>query len=151
MGVTADRNDPRLGEVDETGMQKAYLVLSDDERKRGWVRPLRRSYTHVGPTGPQHPLRDLTGEETTRYMEYGYVKYEDYEGEEGKPLGRFWTQAQLDKVGNGCRVSTKMGLELCETYAKQPSFYGRTFCVGCREHLDVEEFVWDEDGQRVGS
>lgn len=84
-------------------------------------------------------------------MEYGYIKYEDYEGEEGRPLGCYWTQARLDKIGKGCNTSTRMGLALCETYARDPSFYGGTFCVGCSEHLPVEEFVWDEDGERVGS
>jgi hypothetical protein len=29
------------------GMQKAYVVLSDDERAKGFVRPVRRSYTHL--------------------------------------------------------------------------------------------------------
>lgn len=46
MGVTSDRNDPGLRERDETGMQKAYLVLSDEERAKGFVRPLRTSYVH---------------------------------------------------------------------------------------------------------
>jgi hypothetical protein len=30
----------------ETGMQKAYMVLSDEERAKGLVRPLRHSYIH---------------------------------------------------------------------------------------------------------
>lgn len=30
-----------------TGMQKAYVVLSDDERAKGFVRPVRRSYVHL--------------------------------------------------------------------------------------------------------
>lgn len=29
-----------------TGMQKSYVVLSDEERGKGFVRPVRRSYTH---------------------------------------------------------------------------------------------------------
>lgn len=29
-----------------TGQQKAYVILSDEERARGFVRPVRRSYTH---------------------------------------------------------------------------------------------------------
>lgn len=29
-----------------TGMQKAYVVLSEDERAKGFVRPVRRSYVH---------------------------------------------------------------------------------------------------------
>ena len=29
------------------GMQKAYVVLSDEERAKGFVRPVRRSYVHL--------------------------------------------------------------------------------------------------------
>lgn len=29
-----------------TGQQKGYVVLSEDERAKGFVRPLRNSYTH---------------------------------------------------------------------------------------------------------
>lgn len=29
-----------------TGMQKGYVVLSDDERAKGFVRPVRQSYVH---------------------------------------------------------------------------------------------------------
>jgi hypothetical protein len=31
-----------------TGMQKAYIVLSSEERAKGFVRPVRRSYVHAG-------------------------------------------------------------------------------------------------------
>lgn len=30
-----------------TGMQRAYVVLSDEERAKGFVRPVRRSYVHA--------------------------------------------------------------------------------------------------------
>ncbi len=30
-----------------TGQQKDYVVLSDEERKKGFVRPVRRSYKHL--------------------------------------------------------------------------------------------------------
>lgn len=30
-----------------TGQQKDYVVLSEEERKKGFVRPLRRSYKHL--------------------------------------------------------------------------------------------------------
>ena len=47
--LTANRNDPRLGHgVDDepTGMNEAYLVLSDEERAKGFVRPVRTTYVH---------------------------------------------------------------------------------------------------------
>lgn len=32
----------------ETGMQRDYVVLTEVERAKGFVRPVRRSYVHVG-------------------------------------------------------------------------------------------------------
>ncbi len=100
-GVTDDPTDPRLGrgaDDEPVGQNEVYLVLSEEERATGFVRPVRRSYTH---------------------------------GE--------------------CGVSTRMGPALCETYARDPKFYGFTYCVGCHKHRPVSEFTWDEDGQVVGS
>jgi hypothetical protein len=38
---------PDHREIDPaTGMQKGYVVLSDEERAKGFVRPVRRSYVH---------------------------------------------------------------------------------------------------------
>lgn len=102
MPLTDDPNDPRLthGPDSEPGPQaEVYLVLSDEERAKGFVRPLRCSYVHK----------------------------------------------------DGCGALTTMGLALCETYARDPSFYGSTYCVGCSMHRPVGEFRWDEDGQVVGS
>lgn len=31
----------------ETGQQKGYVVLSEEERAKGYVRPVRRSYVHL--------------------------------------------------------------------------------------------------------
>lgn len=101
MSLTDDRTDPRLTHgIDETPrpMAEVYLVLSEEERAKGFIRPLRRSYTHAE-----------------------------------------------------CGTSTIMGKALCETYARNPKFYGATYCVGCQKHRPVGEFVWDEDGQTVGS
>jgi len=50
VGLTDDRNDPRLthGVNDEpTEQAEVYLVLSEDDRKKGFVRPLRLSYVHT--------------------------------------------------------------------------------------------------------
>lgn len=39
---------PDHREIDpETGMQKAYVVLSADERAKGFVEPLREAYRHL--------------------------------------------------------------------------------------------------------
>jgi hypothetical protein len=51
-----------------------------------------------------------------------------------------------------CKVnSALMGMSLSATYARQPSFYGATYCVACHMHRPVAEFVWDADGSVVGS
>ena len=31
----------------ESGMQQGYVVLAEEERAKGFVRPLRRSYVHL--------------------------------------------------------------------------------------------------------
>jgi len=46
--ITTDPDDARLHQISvETGQQEAYLVLSEEERARGFVRPLRLTYRHV--------------------------------------------------------------------------------------------------------
>lgn len=135
------------------GQQRTYLVLSEAERAKGFVRPVRTSYYHAGIPGPRHPLRDLTDEERERYADEGYVKYEPYPEGESSIVGTFWTQERLDRAGKGCGSRTTMGLALAETYARQPTFYSGTFCAKCGAHFPVGasgEFAW-EDGSRVGT
>jgi hypothetical protein len=89
-------------EIDpETGQQKAYIVLTAEERAKGFVRPVRRTYIH-----------------------------------------------------QKCGCATTMGQSIAETYARDPSFYSGTFCVGCRAHFPVGadgEFVWDGTNEKVGT
>ena len=144
-------SDGSYREIDPaTGMQRGYVVLSEEERAKGFVRPVRRSYRHVGMR-PQHPVRDITSDEREWYRGQEYVKYEEYPRDRSlSVLGRFWTQAQLD---SGCGAVTTMGEALAETYARQPDFYGATFCSACRSDFPVGvdgEFVW-LDGEKVGS
>jgi hypothetical protein len=48
-----------------------------------------------------------------------------------------------------------MGPAIAETYARNPSYYGGTYCVGCRDHFPVGEhgqFLWDDDSnEKVGT
>lgn len=159
-GVTPGFEDkPAPGPVRPDGQNTSYWVLSEAERARGFVRPVRWSYKHVGIPGPKYELRELTPEEIERYRQYGYVKREDYPESMSPVTGRFWTQPQLDKINKGCGGVTTMGQAIAETYARDPSFYGSTFCVSCGTHLPVGEageFVWmDERGretmERVGT
>jgi hypothetical protein len=50
MGLTTDPNDPRLGrgsDDEPVGQNEVYLVLSDEERAKDFVRPFRRTYRHL--------------------------------------------------------------------------------------------------------
>lgn len=98
MALTNDPNDPRLtqgADPADSGYHEqaeVYLVLSEEDRAKGFVRPLRHSYWHVV-----------------------------------------------------CGKITTMGLALAETYARQPDFYGATYCAHCGQHRPVGpdgEFYW---------
>jgi len=148
------------GPLKPNGQHASYWILSDAERTKGFVRPVRESYKHVGAPGPQHPLRALADDERARFADCGYVQFETYPpGTRGSATGRYWTQAELDAAGKGCGSVTRMGRAIAETYAREPHFYGSTFCVQCGTHIPVGargEFVWcDETGtattERVGT
>lgn len=141
------------------GQHVDHWVLCASERAKGFVRPLRTSYVHVGRAAPKYPLRDLT-EDERRFNEGCadiddiFVKFEPYpKGSTGR--GRFWTQAELDKIGKGCGTKTNMPMAIAETYAASPGYYGSTFCCGCNAYLPVGkdgEFVWDTvSNERVGT
>ena len=163
MTLTKDTNsgrDPKLDTSchvpDDTklpdGQYADHWVLPAEERAKGYIRPVRRSYTHVGMPRPGN-LRDLTAEERERFGS-DFVKYETYEPPRGSARGRFWTQQELDKAGRGCGASTSMPLAIAETYARQPGYYGSTFCCGCGAYFPVGgmgEFVWDGSDERVGT
>ncbi len=136
-------------ELKSNGQQKGYVVLTKEELAKGFIRPVRDTYVHVG-IQPKHPLRDLTQEEKGRYgIHYGKdAQYEEYPEDEGAVVGRIWTQKQLS---GGCGNTTTMSQAIAETYARDPKFYGATFCHYCNEHLPVSEFVWRGTIYRVGS
>lgn len=82
------------------GQHADHWVMCADERAKGFIRPVRRSYVHTV-----------------------------------------------------CGVATSMPQAIAETYAREPGFYGSTFCVGCKGYFRVGEagdFVWD-DGSKVGT
>lgn len=150
MSITTDPNDPDLGHGVNDGpvpQNKKYLVLSSAELSKGYTRPYRTSYIHLGQR-PKHPTRDLTPDELKQYKAWNYVKYEMYPASELPLVGKYWTAAQLK---NGCGAVTTMGPELSATYARDPKFYGSTYCVGCKRHLHVSEFRWTLDEELVGS
>ena len=97
MGLTTDPTDECLGKIVPGGQQQCYLVLSEDEIAKGFVRPVRRSYIHLA-----------------------------------------------------CGAVTKMHQRIAETYARDPKFYGGTFCVRCGDHFPLvtssgaKMFRWEE-------
>lgn len=102
MSTTTDPQDPRLTHgvdpADGGPVEQAdtYLVLSEAERAKGFVRPVRHSYWHTV-----------------------------------------------------CGHVTTMSVDIAETYARDPGFYGGTYCATCRQHRPVGpegEFYWcDQD------
>jgi hypothetical protein len=143
--------DPTYRETGPGGQQRAYVVLTATERAKGFVRPVREAYRHVG-VRPAHPTRELTTAEHGRYDKFGYVAFEPYDRGRG---GRFWTDEQLS---SGCGKITTMSRSLAETYARDPAFYSDTFCTHCKAHFPVGangEFTWYEmdgtEGPRVGT
>lgn len=102
MSLTNDPEEARNSGIDPaTGMQNKYVVLSDEERAKGFVRPVRRTYIHTA-----------------------------------------------------CGAATTMGIAIAETYARDPGYYGGTFCAKCRDHFPVGpdgEFVWDGTDEKVGT
>lgn len=98
--VTDDHRELRAD-----GQQRGYVVLTEDERGKGFVRPFRDAYRHAT-----------------------------------------------------CGKITTMSRSIAETYARDPTFYGGTFCVYCRAHFpigDDGEFTWYEmdgrEGPKVGT
>jgi hypothetical protein len=111
MSYTDDKNDPNLVKGQkEVGQNDVYLILSEEERAKGFIRPVRQNYVHVGINGTEQA-----------------------------------------RTGTACGGLTKMSLPIAETYARDPEFYGRTFCTGCNVHLPVVEFIWEGTNEVVGS
>lgn len=98
-------------------------------------------------------------------MQEAYL-VDDGEGEFVRPVRRSYIhQFMLDgsevpypltsmKGVGGCGVVTTMAKEIAETYARNPKFYGATYCAGCKTHLPVGEngeFYWDGTNEKVGT
>lgn len=136
-------------ELKEDGQQAGYVVLSAEERAKGFVRPVRRSYIHVG--------RKICGKEPETLvvagLSDGYVAWlctGKLGHEEPCSKHRTVTAHELEtfkKTGTltGCNHVTTMSREIAETYARDPSFYSDTFCGHCKLHFPVGaygEFDW---------
>lgn len=112
--------------------------MADDQGKRVTLsgRPPAPGYHGPAP----RPLDDATG----MHADYWVLSPE----ERAKGWVRPFRNKYLHTV---CGVVTKMGQALSETYARDPKFYSGTFCVGCKQHFPVAEFLWDGTNERVGT
>jgi hypothetical protein len=144
----------RAEQTERTGQHKSYIVLCPDERAQGFVRPYRDRYKHVGRAICGKYLH-MEGNQTLG----GRIDVCTMEPEHAGECIVFQSLSQPEAAAAqakgllsvGCGTVTTMGLALSETYARDPEFYGATFCTGCNKHLPVVEFVWTADGKIVGS
>lgn len=60
--------------------------------------------------------------------------------------GEFEQEPRDTYIHEECGGSTTMKGELPESVARDPSYYGKTFCKTCEEYVPVEEVHW-EDGE----
>ena len=158
MSYTTDKNDSRLGhgiDENEIPQHEAYLVLSEEERAKGFIRPVRTTYVHAGRlVKSEGKVRELNEEEKVRYKDQNYFAFMEYPKSDSPIVGKFLFKDEFDNIGKrigGCGCVTTMGLPLAETYARDPNFYGATYCSGCMKHLPVNEFLWDGTDEEVGS
>ena len=88
--------------------------------------------------------------------ENGYTGYIMYP-KDHHAVGRYLSKQEVDAIVarqthfGGCGAETRMNNTIAETYARDPKFYGATYCVGCQKHIAVEEFTWSSDNEVVGS
>lgn len=156
MSLTTDKNDPNLNKVKDNGQNEVYLVLSDEEKAKGFIRPYRDTYVHVGINwnNISHKIIPVGDKYKDKYVAILYHVKDEKTGE--FIGGRYITKEELDQIKKsgytgGCGVLTRMHQSIAETYARDPKFYSATFCCGCHKHLPVSEFVWDGTNEQVGS
>lgn len=61
---------------------------------------------------------------------------------------------RISYVHTTCGAVTTMNQAIAATYARQPDFYGATYCATCRNHRPVGEageFVWEGTDIKVGT
>lgn len=101
----------------------------------------------VCTTNPNHPGLGHGSDETPVEQNKAYLVLSPEELAKGfvRPLRDVYRHTV-------CGTDTRMSYELAATYARNPGFYGLTYCVQCRKHRPVGaagEFVW-LDGTKVG-
>lgn len=96
---------------------------------------------------PNHPgIKKGSADETPGPQNDVYLVLPESERAKG-----FVRPYRDEYIHNVCGAVTTMGRALSETYARNPSFYGATYCTHCQKHRPVAEFIWATDGKVVGS
>jgi hypothetical protein len=103
-------------------------------------------------TDPNDPRLGRGVDQEPRPQNETYLVLSDEEREPRASSGRC---ASRTSTSSAVSITT-MNQAIAETYARQPTFYGATYCCTCRKHLPVAEFIWIESdglphGHRVGS
>jgi len=97
-------------------------------------------------TSGEAPSKVRAGQTNKTGMHKSYIVLCDEERQKG------FVRRYRDRYKHTtCGGVTAMGRSLSETYARDPTFYGATFCVNCNAHYPVSEFTWTADGEQVGS
>lgn len=97
---------------------------------------------------PADPRLTRGVDEEPRAQADAYLVLSDAERSAGYVRPLRWTYTHEE-----CGAATTMSLDIAQTYAANPFFYGATYCVRCRMHRPVGEhgeFLWD-DGSKVGT
>jgi len=138
----------RLGQKDEPinlgGGSSVYHPWPESERD-----PERYSTTDGEPPDPalagyDAPAPKPIDPETGQHGAYWVLSDSE--------LAKGFVRPVRDSYIHGkCGTLTRMGRKLAETYAREPKFYGATFCATCRDHFPVAEFHWDGTSEVVGS
>ena len=104
-----------------TGQHGSYIVLCEEERQKGFVRPYRDSYRHVGRSERDNAASDAGVHEVQR------------------------------RVGGCGTVTTMARAIAETFARDPQFYAGGGFCVNCNRHVPNAELVWTADGQQVGS
>jgi len=129
----ADQSDRDARERREAEARKAAEAIPVDRDCRVLTdgSPVTDDHREINPT---------TGQQK------GYVVLCGAERKKG-----FVRPVRQSYVHKTCGVTTSMGLALAETYARDPQFYSGTFCVHCRTHFPLDQFVWSGTNEVLGS
>lgn len=97
---------------------------------------------HSGPVAPG-PIDQETGQNIGHWV----LPEEDRKKGLVRPLRLIYKHER-------CGSETRMPQQIGESIARDPKYYGKMFCFGCKEYLPVGaegELVWEDDGSKVGT